>query len=67
MVERRKELRFTFESRKAIGIGEDLVRQDLDGDIASKPRVARAIDLSHPAGTEQALQFVSADPPTCQH
>ena len=64
MVERSKELRFTFESRKAIGIGDDLVRQDLDGDLASEPRVARTIDLSHPAGTEQSLQFVSADPPT---
>ena len=42
----------------------NLVRQDLDGDLASEPRVARAIDLPHPAGTEQALQFVSADPPT---
>ncbi len=64
MVECRQKPRFPLESRKAIGIGDDLVRQDLDGDLASEPRVARTIDLPHPAGTEQALQFVSADPPT---
>jgi hypothetical protein len=63
MVERSQEPRFPLESRTAIGIRDDLWRQDLDGDLASEPRVAGTIDLSHPAGTEQALQFVSADPP----
>ena len=63
MVECSQEPRFPLESRQAIGIGDNFVRQDLDGDLASEPRVARAIDLPHRAGTEQALQFVNADPP----
>ena len=34
--------------------------QNLDGDVAAEPRVARAIDLAHPAGAERRDDLVRA-------
>jgi hypothetical protein len=42
-------LRFAIESRESFGIARDRLRQDLDGDFAVETRIARAIDLAHPA------------------
>jgi len=36
-------------------------RQDLDGNGAIEPRVARFVDLSHPTGTDQRQDFVRAE------
>ena len=35
-------------------------RQDLDGDVASELRVARAIDLAHAAGADGLLHVIHA-------
>ena len=55
MIEGRKHARLAFEPRQPIGITGEELRQDLDRDIATELRVARAIDLAHaarrPAGT----------------
>jgi len=52
VIERGKHLRFAREPRKAIRIAGQRRRQNLDGDIAAKFRITRAIHLSHPAGAE---------------
>ena len=36
--------------------------QDLDGDVAAEPRVARAVHLAHAAGAQQLLQLERPDP-----
>ena len=38
----------------AILVGDAVGGQDLDGDLATKPRVARAIDLAHPTRADGA-------------
>jgi hypothetical protein len=45
MVQRREDVRFAAEPREAFGIVGDAVGEDLQCDIASELRVARAIDL----------------------
>ena len=52
MVQRRQRLRFARESRQAIRIAREEIRQDLDRDVAIELRIARAVDLAHPAGAE---------------
>ena len=54
MVERREDLRFALEPREPIGIAGEGVGQDLQRDVAIELRVARAIDLPHPAGADRA-------------
>ena len=49
MVEGREHLRFALEARNAIRVLRDGVRQDFQRDITSELRIARAIDLAHPA------------------
>jgi hypothetical protein len=39
----------------------DAFRQDLDGDCAAKPRVARLIHLAHASRTEGPEDFVRAE------
>ena len=46
MVQRREGLGFALESRDALGISGEQLRQDLDRDVAIEPRVARTIDLA---------------------
>jgi hypothetical protein len=41
----------------AAGRVQELARKELYGDRAIKPRIARTIDFSHPAGTEQCLNL----------
>ena len=47
MVQRRRRPRFLLEATKAIGIGRDRLRQDLDGDFAVEPGIVRATDFAH--------------------
>ena len=61
MVERGHGAGFTPESRQALRIGGDLGRQHLERDIAAEPRIVRAIDVAHPAGTEGRQDLVGAD------
>ena len=61
MVQRREELRFSLESRDALFIGGELVRQHLDGYVAVELRVASAIDLAHPTLADRGDDFVGAE------
>jgi hypothetical protein len=38
-----------------------LGREDLDGDLATEPRVAGAVDLAHSAGAERRQDFVRSN------
>ena len=61
MVERGQQARFAREAGAALGIGGEGGRQDLDRDVAPELAVARAIDLSHPAGAERRHNRVRAE------
>src|SRR5262249_34736123 len=52
MIQRRQHLCFALESREAIGIVREDRWKDLDCDVAIQFRIARAIDLAHPADTK---------------
>src|SRR5262245_51112930 len=53
---------FTLEPISAYGIGRRVVRQDLEGNLSTEPGVLGAIDLAHPADTDQRHDLVLADP-----
>jgi hypothetical protein len=46
--QRREHLRFALESRRALRVADEVLRQDLQRDVALKFRSARAIDLPMP-------------------
>lgn len=52
MVQRSKDLCFTAKPRKPLGVTGEMLWQDLYGDVAIEPLVARAVDLPHPTATE---------------
>ena len=57
--------RASFSNRlRRSGSEDNAGRQDLDRDVALKPRVPGPVDLSHPAGAERAQQLVRAKPRT---
>ena len=58
MIERRERLRLAFEPGEPLGIVRERLRQHLQRDVAIELRVARAIDLPHPACPELAQDFV---------
>ena len=61
MIERAGGARLLLEApQRGRGRAANARRQHLDGDVAAEPRVARAIDLAHPAGAEQADDLVTA-------
>ena len=64
MVQRRQGPGLAFEPGSALGIRGKGVGQDLDGDIAIEPRVARAIHLSHAAFADLGGHHVRADTST---
>ena len=61
MRERGHRLRFTLESRQALGIRGEQFRQDLDRDVAIELVIARPIHLSHATGADGAEDFVRAE------
>ena len=62
MVQGRRGAGFLLEAAHAIGIFRKSGRQHLDGDVASEPRVTRAIDLAHAAGADGCEDFVRSEP-----
>jgi hypothetical protein len=54
-------MRFPLKPRQAIRIGGEQLGQNLQGDVAIQLRIARAIDLAHPAGTQRSLDFVRTE------
>ena len=64
MIERRKDLRLTFEPRVPLGISGQRCRKDFDGDVVKQFRVARTKDLAHSAFAKLCEDLVRADPRT---
>ena len=55
-------LRFPLDRASARSVSDDEGRgEDLDRDIATQFRVARAIDLAHATGTDRRDDFVDAE------
>ena len=65
MIERRCGARLPFETALAVAIEAECGWQDLDGDLAAKARIARAIDLAHAAGPDEADDFVWTQASAC--
>ncbi len=64
VIERGQGLSFRLEAGDAIRIGHKRVGQNLHRDVSSQPRVARTIDLSHPARTNAGNHFIRSKPAT---
>ena len=60
MVQRGEHLGFALEARQAFGIERELLRQNLDRDVAIQLRVARAIHLAHAARADLGDDFIRA-------
>ena len=53
MIQRGENFRFALKAGQAVEVGCERRWQDLDRDVTLQLRIARAIDLAHPARTEQ--------------
>ena len=58
MIQRRDRLRFALKAATRVGIGRDVGRKDLDRHGAIEPRVARLVDLPHPARPDRRDDLV---------
>ena len=61
MRERRDRLRLPLEAGERVGVGGEALREDLDRDVAVEPRVARPVDLPHPARAERRQDLVGSE------
>jgi hypothetical protein len=50
-----------LEALQPVGVCGDVLRQDLEGDLAIELGVARAVDLAHPPGTERGEDLVTPE------
>ena len=66
VIERGEHARFALEAGEPIGMRRELARQDLDRDVASEPRIARAVDLAHAARADLGQHVIGADAPARQ-
>jgi hypothetical protein len=60
MVEGGQRPRFAIEAAASIGIAREAVGQQLQGNVASEPRIAPAIYLAHASGADQGRDFMTA-------
>ncbi len=67
MAERGDRAGLALEAGAPVGIGRNTLRQDLDRDVAAEPRVARAVDLAHPSGPNEADDFVRTEADARRH
>jgi len=61
MVQRREKARLALESGKTLGVVGEVLRQDLDGDVAAELRIARPVDDSHSSRTELLEDLVMGE------
>src|SRR5207244_3278212 len=61
VIERRQCFGFTLKAAKAIVIAREFFGQYLDGDVAFQSRIARTVDLTHPAFTQQCSNLVRTE------
>ena len=60
-----RSLRLALEPRQPLWVAQELLRQQLQRDLAAEARIARAIDLAHAAGTQQFKNLEAAKPRSC--
>ena len=58
MIQRADGSRLLFKTPQPVRISDEGARQHLDSDVAAKARVARLIDLAHPARADKGDNFV---------
>jgi hypothetical protein len=58
MIQRSQHLRFALESSDTLWIGDEMFRQDLDGDVAPQTRVVGTINLTHAPGANCRQDFI---------
>ena len=63
MIERREHACFPLESREAIRIVRESIRQDFERHVAAELSVVGALDFAHAARADRGLHFVRAE--TC--
>ncbi len=61
MVERGQHLRFALETREALRVVHEGVRENLQGDIAVELGVPRLVHLAHAARADGGEDFVGAE------
>ena len=61
MIQRGDGACFALEARARVGARGERRREHFDGDIASEPRVARPINVSHTATAEGGHDFVRTE------
>src|SRR5207253_7200621 len=61
MIERGQHLRLALEACEAIGIERERVWDDLQRDVATELRIARAIHLAHAAGADGREDLVRTE------
>src|SRR5690242_2463252 len=61
MVETARRLRLLLEAAQPVGIAREDRRKHLDRDVALQPRVARPVDLPHPARADRREDLVGAE------
>ena len=61
VVQRGGRPRLLLEAPQPVGVGTQPGRQDFDRDVATEPRVARPIDLPHPARANERDDLVGAE------
>ena len=61
MVQRGDRSRLTIEALARLWVVGDVRREHLDGDRSAEARVARAVHLAHPAGTNPSAESVRTD------
>src|SRR5262245_50802197 len=64
MTESRNGARLVVESRQPGGVGGDVRRQNLQGNVTAEPSVPGAVDLPHPSGPERRDDVIRAKPST---
>jgi len=62
VIERRDRARLAVEALAQLRICGEGLGQHLDGDRPIEPRIARPIDLAHPAGADGADYFIGTEP-----
>src|SRR5262249_43123948 len=61
MIERARRLRLQLEAAKPLRVRGEALVENLDRDVAVQPRVARAIDLTHPSGAHERMNPIRAE------
>ena len=61
MIQRGKDFRFALQPRHSFRVSRERLGQDLDGDVAIEPPVARPIHFAHAALSQQRDDFVRAE------